>query len=288
MIKIIGLFLLFISVYLFVNNLLPRRETSGLKSKVLDTTDVAEGAQFIGFFKPLFQLILPLIYRLPIAGYRDKIQQYLVTADLEDDVSPDEFVGFQIILAMLFLVIAMFFSSSLWIRFGALLLGLAYPHIWVVEKKKKRQEAIRTAMPDVVDTLSLSVEAGLDFLGAVNKVVSIFLKKKNPFAVELNRLSQNIHLGMTRQKALKIMAERVDIMELYSFTTILIQSEKMGSSISEVLKDQAARMREERFMRAERTGAIASQKLLVPTVLLIFPVVFMVIFGPLVLQFIFK
>jgi tight adherence protein C len=131
------------------------------------------------------------------------------------------------------------------------------------------------------------VEAGLDILGAVKKVVRIFLTKKNPFAVELNRLSQNINLGMTRQKALKVMADRVDIMELYSFTTILIQSEKMGTSISEVLKDQAARMREERFMRAERIGAMASQKLLVPTVLLIFPVVFMIIFGPLVLQFIF-
>ncbi len=287
-IKMVGFILLFISVYLFVKNLLPKKEASGLKQMVIDAPDIGEGASFIGLFKPFIQLLIPLIRRLPFpGGYRDRLRQYLIIAGLEDDVTVDEFIGFQIIIAMMFMGTAIFFFKSTIMRTGAMLLGLVYPYIWIVEKKKKRQDAVRASMPDVVDTLSLSVEAGLDFLGAVKKVVRIFLTKKNPFAVELNRLSQNINLGMTRQKALKVMADRVDIMELYSFTTILIQSEKMGTSISEVLKDQAARMREERFMRAERIGAMASQKLLVPTVLLIFPVVFMIIFGPLVLQFIF-
>ena len=84
------------------------------------------------------------------------------------------------------------------------------------------------------------------------------------------------------------MSDRVELPELYSFTSILIQAEKMGSSISDILKSQAIRMRQERFMKAERAGAIASQKLLVPMMLLIFPIIFIVIFGPYILKFIYK
>jgi len=140
----------------------------------------------------------------------------------------------------------------------------------------------------VVDILSLSVEAGLAFNVAVQKVCEIYRKDTDPFVVELYLMDQNIKFGRSRNEALKIMAERVDLMELDSFTSTLIQAEKMGSSISTVLRYQAERMRSERFMKAERLGAQASQKLLVPMMVFIFPVIFIVIFGPYLIQLLMK
>jgi len=139
-------------------------------------------------------------------------------------------------------------------------------------------------MPDVVDMLSLSVEAGLSFNAAVQKVCYIYRHDKDPFVVELYLMDQNIKLGRSREESLKIMADRVDLMELDSFSSILIQANKMGSSIAEVLKSQADRMRSERFLKAEKVGAQASQKLLLPMMLFIFPIIFVVIFGPYIVK----
>ena len=179
------------------------------------------------------------------------------------------------------------FKNTLFVLIAALF-GLGYPYLWLYEKRKKRQSEIVINMPDVVDMLSLSVEAGLDFNAGIKRVCDIYRDERNPFVVELHLMDQNLRLGKSREEALRNMAGRVDIPELYSFVSILIQAEKMGSSIADVLKSQATRMREERFMKAERAGAIASQKLLVPMMLLIFPIIFIIIFAPLVLKFIFK
>ena len=292
-IKIIGFLLFIISFTILFLALLPKKEATALKdrmdTKQIPSEQMSEGGKFIRIFKPFIILLLPLIDLLPLTSYFQKIKRYLIHSGMESDVSEKEFVGFQIVIAILFWGMAMLFFDNMIMKIGALLLGVVYPYIWLVEKKKKRQEAIRICMPDIVDTLSLSVEAGLDFFNAANQVIGIFMKKENnPLAFELDRMLKNIRLGMTRQEALKTMAERIDIMEIHSFVTTLTQSEKMGTSISAVLKDQAKRMREERFMRAEQVGAMASQKLLVPTVFLIFPVVFMIIFAPILLQYLFR
>lgn len=248
--------------------------------------DAGEDSGFILMFQPFYRILTPLVERLPAEGYKRRLQAYVVTAGLENQVTANDMIGFQITVMVLFAFMGSVFSDNTIVIILAAVFGLAYPYLWLREKKTQRQERIRLSMPDVVDMLSLSVEAGLSFNAAVQKVCDIYRQDRDPFVVELYLMDQNIKLGRSRVEALKIMADRVDLMELDSFVSILIQANKMGSSIAEVLKSQADRMRSERFLKAERVGAQASQKLLIPMMIFIFPLIFIVIFGPYVVKWI--
>ncbi len=251
-----------------------------------DDFEIAEESRFILMFRPFYRVLSPLIEWLPLPGYKSRMNRYVVTAGLEGQVNGNDMIGFQVSIMLVFVFCGfIYFDSTLSILLAAAA-GLAYPYVWLYEKKKERQERIKLSMPDVVDMLSLSVEAGLSFNAAVQKVCNIYRHDKDPFVVELYLMDQNIKLGRSREEALKIMADRVELMELDSFASILIQANKMGSSIAEVLKSQADRMRSERFLKAEKLGAQASQKLLLPMMLFIFPVIFIVIFGPYLVKFI--
>lgn len=285
----LGMLLFFAGTFYFIYSLLPKKKEQEVKKKLGDEEIVlGESARFVNIFRPFFQILIPAIKKLPLTGYRNRVEKYAVTAGMEREVTGNDFIGFQITTALLFaLMIYILFKNPLFAVIAGIL-GLGYPYLWLYEKRKKRQADIVRSMPDVVDMLSLSVEAGLDFNAGIKKVCDIYSEDKDPFVIELYLMDQGLKLGKSREDALRNMAERVDTMELYSFASVLIQAEKMGTSIADVLKSQAIRMRDERFMKAERAGAIASQKLLVPMMLFIFPIIFIVIFGPLVLNFLYK
>ena len=132
--------------------------------------------------------------------------------------------------------------------------------------------------------LALSVEAGLDFVAAVNKVVR--KSRPGPLVHELGLVINEMRLGATRSDAFRNMAFRCDVRELSSFVSILVQADKLGVSIGKVLRAQSDKMRTERFQKAERMGAVASQKLLFPLILCIMPAIFIVFFGPLIVRFV--
>jgi tight adherence protein C len=132
--------------------------------------------------------------------------------------------------------------------------------------------------------LALSTEAGLDFIGSIQRVVE---KAENSvLADELGQVLRDLKLGSTRAEALRKMADRLDIPEVTSFVTVLIDADSTGASIGHVLKQQAVQMRLERFTRAEKAGAKASQTILIPLMLFILPAVFIMVFGPVIIQFI--
>lgn len=251
-----------------------------------DDFDIPEEAKFVLMFRPFYRIFTPFIEKLPLPAYKARMNRYAVTAGIEGQVDGNAMIGFQITIMLLFTLLAYFYFDGLFGVFAAAVAGLVYPYLWLYEKKKQRQEKIRLSMPDIIDMLSLSVEAGLSFNAAVQKVCDVYRHDKDPFVVELYLMDQNIKLGRSRDEALKIMADRVDLMELDSFTSILVQANKMGSSIADTLKAQAERMRAERFLKAEKIGAQASQKLLIPMMIFIFPVIFIVIFGPYVVKLI--
>ena len=286
-IKLIALLMFFAGIFLLIYKILPRT-MPGADLKDDDEFLIADESRFILMFKPFYQVLLPLIRQVPLAGYKTRMKKYIITAGMDEQVDADDMIGFQISVMALFIFMGAVLFDGLSVLLVFALIGLGYPYLWLYGKKKERQEKIRLSMPDVVDILSLSVEAGLAFNVAVQKVCEIYHKDNDPFVVELYLMDQNIKFGRSRNEALKIMAERVDLMELDSFTSTLIQAEKMGSSISTVLRYQAERMRSERFMKAERLGAQASQKLLVPMMVFIFPVIFIVIFGPYLIQLLMK
>ena len=186
-----GFLLFFLGVFFAAYTMFPPKEQQDIRKKLEDEDAVlGEGAQFIKIFRPFFQILMPVITRLPLQGYRAKIEKYAVTAGIEREITGDDFIGFQITTAALFTFMSLVFFKNTLVIIGAGILGIGYPYLWLYDKRKKRQEAIVASMPDVVDMLSLSVEAGLDFNSGINKVCDIYKKNKDPFVAELHLMSK--------------------------------------------------------------------------------------------------
>jgi tight adherence protein C len=160
--------------------------------------------------------------------------------------------------------------------------GYFYPDkVWLPSVIKERQENIRRAMPFVVDLLALSTEAGLDFMGAIGKVAE--KAKPSPLIQEFETLLKEIKVGSSRAEAMRSFAWRVDMQEISSFVAVLVSADEMGASIGKILRQQSEQIRHERFIRAEKAGAQASQKILLPMIFFIIPAIFIIIFGPFIL-----
>ena len=131
----------------------------------------------------------------------------------------------------------------------------------------------------MLDLLTLSVEAGLDFMGAVQR--NCERRKMDPLNEELLRMQREIQIGTTRKVALRNLSERVRIPQVRTLCTALIQAEELGVSIGSILRIQADQMRQDRFERAEKLAHEAPTKMLFPLLLFIFPATIIVLLGPL-------
>jgi tight adherence protein C len=161
--------------------------------------------------------------------------------------------------------------------------GAYYPLMWVGDQVRKRHLLIHRALPYSLDLLTLSVEAGLDFTGALGKVVE--KGKHGPLRDEFRMVLKQLKMGKTREEGLKALTARVDLPALTTFITALIQADKMGTSLGKVLRIQSTHMRLERTQRAEKLANEAPVKMLFPLIACIFPTVFMILFGPIVFAF---
>jgi tight adherence protein C len=164
-------------------------------------------------------------------------------------------------------------------------LGALYPRLWLKGQVQRRQFKISRALPYHVDLLTLSVEAGLDFVGALGKLVE--RGRPGPLQEELELVLKELKMGKTREEALKAMSARVSLPPLSTLLTALIQADKMGSSLGRILRSQSSQMRNDRTQRAEKLANQAPVKMLFPLIGCIFPTVFLVLFGPIVFAFIF-
>ena len=161
---------------------------------------------------------------------------------------------------------------------GSGMVGWFYPNFWVSGRIQARQQKILRAMPFIVDLLALSTEAGLDFIGAIGKVVE--KATPSPLVEEFGQLLKEIKVGASRQEALRELAARIAMQEINSFVAILISADQMGASIGKILRQQSEQIRSERMVRAEKAGAAARKKSCFPLVLFILPAVMLMIFGP--------
>jgi len=185
-----------------------------------------------------------------------------------------------------------FFTLLGWARFQSLvsalymglplgLLGVLLPELLLNQRIAQRRSQIVRALPDVLDLLEVSVNAGLGFDSALMKVTE---KMKGPLPTEMGQVLHEIKMGVARRDALKAMAERTGVLELRSFVSTIIQADQLGVSISKVLRLQSEGLRERRRQRAEEMAMKAPVKMLLPLVLFIFPTLFIVLLGPAVLQ----
>ncbi len=156
------------------------------------------------------------------------------------------------------------------------------PTLWLKGAVKRRHLEILKALPFVLDVLTLSVEAGMDFISALQR--NCEARKMDPLNEELLRMTKEIQVGSSRKTALKAMADRVRQPDLRSVAFALVQADELGVSIGSILRIQSDQMRARRFDRAEKLAHEAPTKMLGPLMLFIFPAVFIILLGPVAAQ----
>ncbi|MBX5493294.1 MAG: type II secretion system F family protein [Chloroflexi bacterium] len=157
-------------------------------------------------------------------------------------------------------------------------IGFIAPEFWLSRKIAARQKEIVRTLPDVLDLLVISVEAGLGFDAALARVVA---KSDNALTQELNRVMAEMRVGRPRREALRDMVARTEVPDLANFVSALIQAEQLGVSVSQVLHVQAEHLRVVRRQRAEEQAQQAPLKMLFPMLIFIFPALCIIILGPL-------
>ncbi len=159
----------------------------------------------------------------------------------------------------------------------AIAIGYALPDVWLSRRITQRQSALLDAMPDALDMLTISVEAGLSFDQGLMEIAS---RWEHDLAMEFRRVLYEIGLGKTRREALDNLSERTEVPDILSFVTAINHAEELGTSMSRVLYVQSQDMRIRRRQRAQEAANKLPIKMLFPMVFLIFPALFAVILGP--------
>ena len=205
------------------------------------------------------------------------------------ELTAEQFSMIKLVLSAVFMVIAVIVCKILNLGMVYLILTMAVVGIIAIilpsrllkMKASKRKERIRQQLPDVMDLLVVSVEAGLGFDAAL---LRLYEKDKSELMTELIQATRDIQRGMSKKEAYESLAKRCDLKELTTFLTALVQADQLGISVKSVLKVQAENLRKERRQRAEEKALKAPVKMLLPMVMFIFPVIFIVLLGPAVLN----
>jgi tight adherence protein C len=163
---------------------------------------------------------------------------------------------------------------------GGAVLGWFGPTMWIYQKGYDRSELIRGNLPDALDLLTISVEAGLTFDASLSQVAH---KTDGPLAEEFSRVLQEMQIGTGRTDALRALADRTDVAELRSFVGSMIQADSLGVPVASVLRMQAREMRVKRSQLAEERAQKVPVKILFPLIFCIMPTLFIVILGPAVI-----
>lgn len=164
---------------------------------------------------------------------------------------------------------------------GGFFCGYMLLHIFLKINISNRKAVIERELPDVLDLLVISIEAGLGFDAALQRVVQ---KSKGPLTQEFNQCLQEMRMGKNRKESLRDLALRNEVDDLSTFVGAIIQADQLGVSIGNVLRTQSDQMRVRRKQRVEQKAMKAPIKMLIPMILFIFPTIFLILLGPSVIQ----
>jgi tight adherence protein C len=244
--------------------------------------------------QPFYERVMrPTIQRLAKFGRRRqeggmvaRIDQKLERAGYPGGLRGADWIGVKLLALIAFAVL--FFLLGLLLTKGTLALsfffaifgavvGFIAPEFWLGRKVRARSMAMTLQLPDALDLLTISVEAGLGFDAALAKVVE---KMEGPLVDEFRQALAEVRMGRTRREALRDVATRADAQPVTNFIGAIVQAEQLGVPIAKVLQIQSNQLRIERRQRAEEAAAKAPVKMLFPMVGCIFPTIFIVILGP--------
>jgi tight adherence protein C len=256
----------------------------------------ASGAQPEKSKSPAIEISRSLVHQFTIQHavkiknpkFRKRIEELILVSNLGAELNVDEFIGMKLLWGVLMPIFLLILNFALSLEWPLPVFAVMIPFGWMMPNfhanamRGTRQSSVRADLPFFIDLLSLAMEAGLDFQGAMQRIVE--KSRGSILADELANVLRDITLGASRAQALRTFAMRMDMSEVSSFVNVVIDADSTGASVSAVLKEQSTQMRMERFVRAEKEGAKASQKILIPLMLFILPAVFIIVFAPVALN----
>ncbi len=251
-----------------------------------DELDQGFGQRVIG---PGMRRLLRTLGALLPKRNMEKQRKLLIYAGEPGGFSVLDFMGLRLITALAVGAACFWFyarhqpTSILLIATAAAgFVGYMLPFYWLRRRANRRQKEIQRALPDALDMLTIAVEAGLAFESGLLRVGEQW---HNALSEEFRRVVGEMRMGVTRTAALERLVARTDVEELASFVAVLVQSSQLGVSIAQVLQTQAAQMRDRRRQRAEEMARQASVKIVLVLVVFFFPVLFIMLLGPIAPQF---
>ena len=280
-----GLLLLFASVTLMVAASAPDYAQQAIRARllmevgVLDTKKKNWLAKWLDKFEPINNV-------LPVAWLGARVGGNLSSGHV--NLTTLEFLTLKEFMAIGFFVTYMVFATF---NGGAPnpvfmvlmpVLGFLLPDVWLKRRIQARREAIVCELPEVVDLLHLCVQAGVDFMGGLTRVVREF--HKGPLHDELTTVLHEIRMGKQRREALRALGKRVNVPDIASFVRAMVQADRMGTGIGEALQILSEETRLRRYHRAERFAQKAPIKMLFPLMMIMLTVL-IVVGGPIMLQF---
>ena len=239
---------------------------------------------------PLGKYLGNLITRLAPAAWSAALERKLVTAGKGRVWTAQGYAVFWAIVVLVVIVIAIKYVYGrpdlapvqlvmLVIVFTAM--GAAMPWVMLRIMAQKRQKLIMKQLPEVLDLLCVSVQAGLSFDAALRRIVE---RMKGPLIEECTRMLEDVRMGLPRRQALRMMGDRCEVQEVALFVTAIIQAERLGTSLGKTLNNQAINMRERRRQAVKAEAMKAPVKMIFPLVLFIFPSVFVIVLLPALLN----
>lgn len=248
-----------------------------------------EGGPFERIVMPAFKKVGRAIVRVTPFDLSARINEKLVLAGNPEGWDSERVVALKIIGGVAgviggFAVMSLLpFGGTMGLLFVVILalLGYTIPSTQVNSMAAKRQKLVRKQLADVMDLLTISVEAGLGFDAAIAQVVK---NVPGPLAEELARLLQEIQIGASRADAFRHLGERTNVQELQGFVLSMIQADMFGVSIANVLRAQSRELRHKRRQRAEEVAQKIPVKLLFPMIFMVLPALFVIVLGPGALQ----
>jgi tight adherence protein C len=235
--------------------------------------------------QPVTDSLLSLVGGVFPGNYRDTMHRQLTRAGLQGQFRAEEIISLQvlggisgvILGALVVLTGVVHGGGAIFVAVVLPICGVQLPRTWVDRKVEERSGAILRDLPDTLDLLAISVEAGVGFEGAMGVVCESF---SSPLADEFARTLREMELGLPRREALQNLKHRTEVPELSNFVLTLTQADALGMPIGRVLKTAADEMRSKRRQWAREKAAKLPVKILFPLVLFIFPAIFIVLLGP--------
>jgi tight adherence protein C len=233
------------------------------------------------FLEPIGDAGGRLVQRLSPAARLELTRRRIVFAGMESKLTLEKVLTYKAIAALAGLVFGLFIHPH---QVPGILAGIVIgllasfvPDVWLDGRAKTRQQQIARSLPDALDLLAITVEAGLGLEQALTMVTE---RLDGPLGEELSRMIREIDLGVNRRTALEFLRNRTDVRELSAFIVSLLQAEELGMAVGEVLRVQAAQVRLVRRQAAREAAAKTPVKILFPVIFTIFPAMFVITIGP--------